>query len=826
MRTFAKFLLRYAGWVAVLGTISGFVGAYYSVQLYKNLRTDIEELLPTTARSVLDLDEVTRRLESIDSLAVLMFSQQPEQSKKFVVDLAQRLHQYPKTVISSVEYKIDRELRFFREHSALYLELPDLIRVRDYVRDKIEYEKELYNPLNIFSEVEIPEPKLDFLVLRQKYESKTASYSKLPDGFYARPDGTLRTLLAYMPGKSSSIDQVRKLKQAVQESIIALNPKSYAPDLEIKYTGGVQDTLEEHESLMEDLEISTVIVMLIVTAAMILFFQNFWATMALVLSLFVGAFWTFGISFFAVGYLNANSAFMGSIVIGNGINFGIIYLARFLEERRHGRNAIRANLVAITQTATATWTAALAAGLAYGSLILTGFRGFRQFGVIGLIGMVLCWISAFTLLPAYIHLLERRICLVPKARQRQLRAYFANATARFVERFPGVIVSVSLLITVASVATFSKFTPEIIETNLSKLRNKTSMTSGSGYLSKYLDEIFQRYLAPVVILPQKREEAVKIAGALKTLKAKEGKGSMIAAVQTLDDFIPKEQDRKIAVLKEIRTLLPKKLVQRLSESDRRLVNQFLTAGSLQKIDETDLPPLIISKFTERDKSVGKLVLVEPPLDDSVWQGERLIPFITKLRETSDSVAPGTPVAGTLPITSDMIQSISRDGPRATLFALCAVVLLVIVLFRKATTVLLILSALLLGATWLAGLILGLDWKINFLNFIALPITFGIGVDYGVNIFQRFRQEGGASILRVIRNTGGAVGLCSFTTITGYTSLLIAGNQGFVSFGRLAVAGELTCVVSAVFTLPALLLLLSRWRNKTKPPEITGSLAVK
>ena len=93
---------------------------------------------------------------------------------------------------------------------------------------------------------------------------------------------------------------------------------------------------------------------------------------------------------------------------------------------------------------------------------------------------------------------------------------------------------------------------------------------------------------------------------------------------------------------------------------------------------------------------------------------------------------------------------------------------------------------------------------SFFNFVALPITFGIGVDYGVNMFQRYKLEGGGSILKVIRNTGGPVGLCSFTTAVGYGSLLLAGNQGFVSFGTLAVAGEVTCVIAAVVSLPAFL----------------------
>ncbi|MGZ3688924.1 MAG: RND transporter, partial [Bdellovibrionota bacterium] len=151
---------------------------------------------------------------------------------------------------------------------------------------------------------------------------------------------------------------------------------------------------------------------------------------------------------------------------------------------------------------------------------------------------------------------------------------------------------------------------------------------------------------------------------------------------------------------------------------------------------------------------------------------------------------------------------------ATLFAFLAVVLLVFLLFRDFRISFQVLFALGLGVLWLSGMIFGFRLKINFLNFIALPITFGIGVDYGVNIFQRYRTDQSGDIISIIRQTGGAVGLCSLTTIIGYTSLLIAGNQGFVSFGTLAVAGELSCVTAAVVALPAWLAWRDR-RNRAK-----------
>jgi uncharacterized protein len=52
-----------------------------------------------------------------------------------------------------------------------------------------------------------------------------------------------------------------------------------------------------------------------------------------------------------------------------------------------------------------------------------------------------------------------------------------------------------------------------------------------------------------------------------------------------------------------------------------------------------------------------------------------------------------------------------------------------------------------------------------------------------------------------------VALCSFTTIVGYSSLLVAKNVGLFNFGVLAVLGEITCLVTAVVVLPAVLLLV-------------------
>jgi predicted RND superfamily exporter protein len=102
---------------------------------------------------------------------------------------------------------------------------------------------------------------------------------------------------------------------------------------------------------------------------------------------------------------------------------------------------------------------------------------------------------------------------------------------------------------------------------------------------------------------------------------------------------------------------------------------------------------------------------------------------------------------------------------------------------------------------MVGAASALHLKLNFLNFVALPVTLGIGVDYAVNIVARLISEKPDAQPRGLAETGSAVALCSSTTIIGYSSLLIASNGALRSFGKLADLGELGCILAALLVAP-------------------------
>ncbi len=820
----AKFFNDHAFKACSFFTLLTVVACFYVVKLYSNLKPDIEELLPTTARSVVDLKEVTTRLRSMDNLAVLIYSKNSalknkDISSQFQEALVTELDKLPADTVAQVEYKITDELDFFNRRKSLFISTHDLSDVRNFIQKRIDYEKFIYNPLNLVIENKPNEPVFDFKTLEKRYRSQSDTYSHFPGGVYATEDGLNRLILVYAP--NSSIITAHRLKDAVAKIVNDL----HTGDIEVKYSGNVQDIIEEQAALLADLALSTVLVALLVSVVLLIYFRSLFATLALILSLLVGTAITFGISYFAVGYLNANSAFLGSIVMGNGINFGIMILARYLEERRTGgREHVEALEISLKETLLPTLTAALAAGLSYGSLMLTSFRGFSQFGMIGFIGMASCWICAYTYFPAILSLFNRKVSLAGQDRGAESRVLWSSILKGLLTHVPKLVAILGIVITLVSLFSLTHLNGGIIESDLTKLRDRHSMEQGSGFLTRDVDLILKRYSSPIAVLAQNEVQANKIAVNLKKLKASQGSHSMIENVIQVQDFIPPEQREKIRILKSIQETLSPRIMWHLSASEKQRVHEFVSPETLSPFGIKDLPVKLLDRFRERNGSFDHLVLVEPPLSDDIRQGSFLLQFVKEIREVVDEV--GTeygvriPVAGRLPVSADMLSAILKEGPIATLVSFLAVLLLTILIFRNIPFSALVLGALVLGVLWMVGAMILFGLKINFLNFIALPITFGIGVDYAVNVFHRYREEclrrkGEQKIdatIAAVFHTGGAVVLASFTTVIGWGSLLIAGNQAFVSFGKIAVLGEVACVLVAVLIVPSFII-TSQIRHK-------------
>jgi predicted RND superfamily exporter protein len=830
---FASFLRKNGSFLTAGFLLLALVSAFYSFLLYKNLRTDIEELLPESAPSVRDMKVAANRFSGMNHLEVVIESQDVKAGEKFQKDVADRLRALPPGIVAEVKEDIHAERRFFERYRAYYVDLPDLEEVLEKSKAKLHTATKKMFDLGFDDDedkaVDSKQLGLPIKRLREKYDSKNnGMIDRFPDDYFQMNKGTTRVVLAFLPGKVSSVGGNQRLSKAAERIVKELDPTKYAPDMKVGLGGDVQNVVEENRELVKDLVESFVVVTILVTGVIWIFFGTLSCVGVLSFTLLVGVTLTFGLSYFVVGYLNANTAFLGSIVIGNGINFPIVLLARYTELRRHRLAYEEAMSIAMRETWKPTLAAALAAGVSYGSLALTDFRGFSQFGIIGAIGMTCCWIASFTALPVIIFVLEKLGWMRVRASERSDRGPAARLAPFAVKHHKGLAIA-TVLVSIAAAWGASHLSRRTIESDLSKLRNKWSMEHGSGYWGKKTDDIFGRGLTPTILLTDGRAETLKVFEQLNVIQKREGDNSPFASVSIVDDVLPGQQPRKREILLELNKLLTPKVRSTLGKQEATLVKDFLPAVVPPTFTAKDMPEAIIKGYSETSGRSDTVLQVYPRIDPAgptvggnthgTWNGEEVLRYTALLREAISKSGVRAVILGQNPISADMLESVERDGPKATLFAFLAVALLVILMFPRPRQAVPMLLSLLLGVLWMVGMIGAFGWRINFLNFIALPITFGIGVDYSVNIFGRLYQErkqggGGAKdVIRVIRETGSAVILCSCTTVIGYGSLLMSGSQAFVSFGKLAVTGEITCICAAILSLPALWLLLPSHRDQ-------------
>ncbi len=818
-RAFVGWALRYGRVLWALALVLSLPALVRTAWLYGHLRSELEELLPRDSPSVVALNELRDRVGAHQYLGVVVDSGTVAHlpaAERLLDDLEARVRRYPPALVSNVRTGDQIERAFLDEHGALYFDAADLRSIRARIEARRDYEAA--RETGALLDEDVPPPSVDFGDIENRYEARLGiDHERGPGGRYTSVKDHLTVLVIELGQYSTGTATARQLVAKVKEDIAALGgAASYAHGMRVGFAGDAAISVEELSALVSDLSISSVVVIVTVLGVIVIYYRwwrSLWIVGPPLLVATVCAFGVASLPPFDVRSLNSNTAFLGSIIVGNGINFGLILLARYVEERRAGE-AVRVSLDrAVKGSRGGTLAAAAAAAASYGSLAITHFRGFRQFGCIGGLGMIFAWGLAFLLMPSLIAWWDRDESTRPKPRPERTRfSYWVAATVR---RAPWVVVAATTALTAVAayqVAHFRLGTD--VETNFSRLRRRDTWTRGEGYWGKRMDAVIGQYLTPLAILCDGPDQARAVEARLKSVQGAPPFAGRIDSIRSIRDVLPSAQEEKLQLIASIREDITPRVEAALTPKQRDYVDRLLRSKPT-RISIEDLPPTFTLGLRERDGQSGDTVLVYPETGSDWWNGPAIDGFVRGLREVArESALGGRPprVAGSLPLSSDLAHAIMFDGARACAVAFAGVVLVVVMLLRLRRATLYVVSALLVGLLWLAGATHVLGIRINFANFIAFPITLGIGVDYAVNVVSRYELDGERDVLDAVRSTGAAVALCSLTTIIGYSSLLMAQNRALYLFGFLAVLGEVACLSVALAGLPAFLLLLGRRRR--------------
>jgi predicted RND superfamily exporter protein len=798
VKTGSDFARRYASWIerrrrAILAASIVFaaIAAFGASQL--RLFSDLSYLLPQDSRSVRDLRAIGARARVLGTAIVAVIADDPKIRHDASVQLRDKIVALP--LVSSVTFDDRAQRDYGWNNRWLFADLKDLETARAAIEAKIRQAKLDANPLYIGLDDPAPADGDAADKLRKRLREEEAKQKE--SGELVGSHGRLQMMIVRTAFSSGDIDKDNQLLAGL--GTIMQQVRVAVPGADIGLAGDVAVSVAEHDSILNGVLLATLVTVSLVMLALIWFFRSPLAVGALSWSLAVGTVATFAFTELAIGHLNLATAFLSSIVIGNGINVGILVTARYLEELRHGRDGAEALAAALANTIAGTLTAALTAAVAYASLMITVFRGFRHFGVIGGAGILLCWCAAYTVLPAALSI-ARHLGMKPRS-----EPPIGRWLAKLLPNHLGITAIVTIvLIAGAGVVTVRYLTDDPFESNFKNLRSRGDTIAEEQRWMHEVDVAFGQGIdAGFVIAVPRREDVAPLKQRLRAADTNAAeRDKLFASLASLDDMLPSQQPEKLAVLAQIRELLSSKDLEQLDDAERAELAQLRPPDDLRVLGDDDIPEAMAWPFIEADGSRGKLLLATAGKGYEVWDAHDTERFVDKIRALQ--IPPEVHFGGVSFVFADVLDAVLSDGPRATLAALLGAMLVVVLVVGRNRHGFVTIMCGLGGTILMLGCSALLGLKINFLDFVALPITIGIGIEYAVNIVTRERQEGPGRGRAAIATTGSAVALCSYTTIVGYGSLVLSQNLGIRSFGLAAMLGELTCLTVALFLAPALL----------------------
>ncbi len=806
---YARWLHRYAALVLIVSLAVAIGGGLLAMRL--PVKSDLSSLLPPSQPSVRDLRELQKRARAFGTVFVVVKAPTAALLQTARSLMASELATLPKDLVANISGDSAVARQYFWNNRFLFVSLEDLTAARDALQNKIRKAKLAANPLyvSLDDDDDAAAAQNDQKLEDLKKRLHDAEVEAHNPGRLESQDGTTALFILQSTFSSSDVGHGKQLLAALAQLQPTLRTH-VSPSIEVELTGTVTVSTYEHDAVLSGMALAGLITVFLCGIALWLFYRSGLAVLCVLWSLAVGVLATFALTWVFIGQLNVMSAFLTAIVVGNGVNAGLMFLARYFEEHRaaaeRGDGSDRVAVLARTFAGAGrgTLAATITALLAYGSLTLTDFRGFRHFGIIAGIGMVSCWISAFTVLPAALIMLDRkhRIRVGPPPR---IGSWLARIVP-FAPRTVAIGGLVAAIVCSASTWRFAAGDPFIKDWR--DLQSSSAAINATRALDAELKatfdpKLFQGLSNQLVIgLDQATDVAPLIAALRRTEAARPQDAALLMELRSVADLVPLQQTEKLVLLAEVQTLLNDDSLAALDDDERATLDSLRPPANLRALQFSDAPPELSWPFVEQDGTVGRLILLKGSPRFKTWMVDDRLAFAREIRALQ--LPANAKIGGESLVIADIINVMERDAPILILVALLGAIGTIgfAVGFGRYGVVTLFCGA--LGITAMIAVCALLGIRVHFLDLIALPITIGIGIEYAVNIATRDREDGHLGPRHVMEQTGGAVALCSFTTMVGYGSLLLSSNGGIRAFGLAAMIGEVTCVVAALVVGPAML----------------------
>ncbi len=672
-----------------------------------------------------------------------------------------------------------------------------------------------------------------------------------PDAFFASgatrlisdDGGTGFVLLKLMEEDTQSFAQNSESIDALRR--ITAEIKARHPGAKIGLTGLPVIEYDEMRSSEKSMTLATILSFLGVLAVMIVAFGGFRHSIIAMASLVVGMIWACGYVTLTIGHLNILSIAFGSILFGLGIDYGVYYVAHYLQHRRQTDSTSLALVRTAAGAGPGILTGAVTAAVAFLVAGLTEFPGVAQLGLLAGGGIILCWLAQVTVLPALIRLVDadgKKGEKGEKGEKSEKENLPDSLDLRFWLRplfaYPRLTLAAATVGVAATAVGIHHLRYDYNLLNLQptglesvelehKLFEQTNRSAWFALSVAATPEEVQARREAFQKLPSV-ERVVEIASAIPP--DIERKRPIIERIhRRLADLPPQAPRMPVSSspLKKGATAgLPSSAWEkrpeitagqassgtqtpesRLFQRTAGTAEQAPAADLMNKLGELrrlrdvsspeppcldDLPECVTSRFVGK---TGKYLL-QVYSKANIWDVGPMGQFVAEVRSVDPEVT-GNPLQ-----VYEASRQMKRSFEQAACYALLIIVPVVFFDFRRLSHTLLATIPMGVGMLMTVGLMGLLDIPLNPANMIFLPLVIGIGIEDGIHLLHDMRRQGrryrGADNAVIV-----AVVVNSLTTMVGFGALMIANHRGLQSLGRVLTLAMGCCLITSL-VLPSLL----------------------
>jgi hypothetical protein len=799
-----------------ISLILAVLGGYYSIQL--KIDTDIANLLPENHPNVLALEKLKNTVGGETEMQVAIKSPSFEANRRFAEDLIPKTLElfYPRyndKYFKRAGFRKDTEII---KDNALYLASDEeLEEITDWLQEEIDNAREEANPFFIdFEEDEESEEEGS-----DKAESFKESYDVLvPSEYPINEDSTIMVLKFFPTGSKSDIRYLEDMFVKYDSLLIAMNPGSYHPEMEVQFGGRLKRHLEELTSIMDDVlgSFATGISSVILLVMLYFFIKKYihyrrgknedlkhgiWSHILRIpvpviiigLPLIMSLVWTFGITYFYLGMLNTMTSVLFVILFGLGIDYGIHYYARYIELRSSGLSVEEAILTTNDKTGEAIFVSAFTTASALYVLMFADFRGFSEFGFISGTGIMLALFAMLYVLPSLLVIFER-FNWVLFSKKEDSTPTFENKKYPYARTIvvAGLVLS-AVVVGFSGNLSFQYDFGELEPTypNYEKFREVAGQVGSSDKRN------------PAYIIADTDEEVDSLVDILNRKMESDTTSPTILSIEALQDRFPstkEEETEKLEKIARVRELLDNTFIRNKENEDLDKLRRAAQTREPLTIDE--IPPYLKSQFITKDGEVGRFVIIYPSVGLS--DGKKSIAFKDDIGSVTIENGKTYHAASTSIVAASMLDLMRKESPYMVGATFIIIYLFMIFTFRSFRWSVISMLPLVVGLLWLFGIMMIFDLQFNFYNLVVLPAILGIGEDSGVHLAHRYRDEGRNSMWAVLSSTGQHISMGSITTMLGFAGLLFTSHPGLQSLGVMAVIGIGMTLVTSLTFLPALI----------------------